>query len=396
MSHPNPLYRLLAACAVLLCFAGGALAERQDYTANVGGTTRTPNVLVYYAEDAAYVPLLDLALQLGGSGRVVSPGVAELNINGRVATISINNLRFDADGASHSVSKPFLGYESEVLAARDDVAALFKTAFGIDLSGANTPAATEGEVAALDEELPMLESVALPPPAETAAPAEEPALLETEAIAAPEASEGAAEGAVEEAAEEAPVRKGKIRTILIDAGHGGNDPGVQAAGGATEKDICLAVAMKLAELLKEDNAFSVVMTRSEDKTLPMAERATLAKQQDGVFIVSIHTGASLSAAAKGPELFYSGDFARSRVSDSQWKGAAETLAASLSSETGAPLRGVRRAPIQLLQLSDAAGCQVELGCLSNAEEAARLASADYQEKAARGLAIGLRKLAGEN
>lgn len=376
----------------ILLFLGistGARAENQAYSATVGGATRTPDVLIYYADEAPYVPLFELAQELGGTGRVVSPGQAEITIDGRTATVSLNNVRFDAQGDAHDLQKPFLKYESEVLAPRDEIIGLFRTAFGIELATGATP---PPPVAEEMEELPLLEPVSVPAPAEETAPVEEPAMLETGAIAP--VTEGAAEGAAEEVEAE-PAKPGKIRTIILDAGHGGNDTGVQPAGGAAEEEICLAVANKVAELLKEDKRFTVVLTRPEDKAVSLAERVALVKQQESPFLLSIHTGANLSPAASGTEVFYSGEFSRSRVSGSQGKGAAETIATALAAETGGTPRGVRRAPIQIITQSDALGCLVELGNLSNPDQAAQLAAAEYQDKAARGLANALQQLAGE-
>jgi len=243
------------------------------------------------------------------------------------------------------------------------------------------------------EEAGLLEPVPLPAPEAGEAPAEEPALLETGAIAPTEGAPKEGEAAGEPPAEE--KKLGKIRTIILDAGHGGSDPGSQPASGQAEKEIALAVANKVAELLKADTRFTVVLTRSEDKAVPLSERAAQAKQQEAAYLLSIHTGASMAATAAGADVFYSAEFSRSRVSGSQGKEAAETMAAALSAETGVPARGVRRAPIQLLQLSGVPGCLVEIGHLTNAEEAARLSSLEYQDKVARGLANGLQQLAGE-
>jgi N-acetylmuramoyl-L-alanine amidase len=371
-------------CALCLAWASRAAAETQAYNATVDGVSRAPEVLLYYADQAPYVPLIELAQELGGSARIISPTEAEVTVNGVMATLSLNNVRYATGGQSHDLTKPFLTYEAEVLAPRDDVVAFFNTAFGVKLNSGDTPAP---EPAVTDEETGLLEEVSLPPaeaaPAETVMTDEEAALLETDAIA-PAAP-----------AEEAPA-PGAVKTIVIDAGHGGNDPGAQGASGVAEKDVALAVANKLAEQLKADARFTVVLTRTEDNALTAAERATIIKQHSGAFLLSLHAGASLSKTATGLEVFYPGAFSRSRVSDSRGRAAAEALAASLKSETGSAVRGVRRAPLALYELSESAGCLVELGCISNPADEQRLGSTDFQDKAARALALGLAKLAEEN
>jgi N-acetylmuramoyl-L-alanine amidase len=372
---------LLTIAICLLC--GAAFAATESFSATVDGTPRSPQVPLYYADDIPYLPLVELAQQLGGTARVVSPSEAEVMVNGRMATISLNGTGYQVGQDRFSLNRPFLSYEREVLAPRAETVAFFRTAFGLELSqGGETAPAPAAEIN--EEEQGLLESVPLPAPAPMPEPAPEPEaspeeelpLLEREGIAAPEKPVGA------------------FRTIVIDAGHGGEDRGVTGPAGAPEKEVSLAIAQRLAKQLQQDGRFKVVLTRNDDSSPTIADRANMVKQQDKPLLVSIHTGAAVTPEAEGFEVFYQGSYSRSRVAGNKAREAAETIARSVERESGAALRGVRRAPLKLFALSEAPGCLIETGCITNPGEEARLATADYQEKIARGIALGLFALAG--
>ncbi|MFM1919335.1 MAG: N-acetylmuramoyl-L-alanine amidase [Candidatus Hydrogenedentota bacterium] len=363
-----------------------AHAQTQPYKTTLEGRELTVEPLIYYADGQPYVSLLEIVKALGGSGRIATPNEAEISLGGQRAVLSLNNVRYEAQGAEQLAQRPFLPYESEVLASRDDVAAFFRTAFGVELLPAD-PATT-------------------PPPAETPMPQEAPldesaALLETDAIAAPRAADAAAspEGGTEEtpaASDAAPADTGAYQAILIDAGHGGNDNGAQRPGGLNEKDVALAIAKRVAEALSGDQAFKVFLIRSEDQTLSLSERAALAQQQENAFLLSIHAGASFAPGASGVDIFYPAEYSRSRVSGNRERAAADVLAKALTDEGGASVRGLRRAPLKLFAQAGRPGCLVEVGCITNPEEEQLLGSEAFQERIARGLAAGIRALAGGN
>ena len=359
-----------------------AHSQTQPYKATLEGRELTVEPLIYYADGQPYVSLLEIVKALGGSGRIATPNEAEISLGGQRAVLFLNNVRYEAQGAEQLAQRPFLPYESEVLASRDDVAAFFRTAFGVELLPSD-PAAT-------------------PPPAETPMPEEAPldesaALLETDAIAAPptESPEGAAEE-TPAASDAAPAAQGAYQAIIIDAGHGGNDNGAQGTGGLNEKDVTLAIAKRVAEALGGEQAFKVFLIRSEDQTLSLSERANLAQQQENAFLLSIHTGASFAPDASGVDLFYPAEYSRSRVSGNRERAAADVLAKALTDEGGATVRGVRRAPLKLFAQAGRPGCLVEVGCITNSEEEQLLGSEAFQERIARGLAAGIRALAGGN
>lgn len=93
-----------------------------------------------------------------------------------------------------------------------------------------------------------------------------------------------------------------VRRIVIDPGHGGKDPGAMA-NGLKEKDIVLQVARKTAERLK-NNGYEVILTRNDDRTLPLEERTAIANTSKADLFISIHVNAHPREATRGIETFF--------------------------------------------------------------------------------------------
>ena len=96
------------------------------------------------------------------------------------------------------------------------------------------------------------------------------------------------------------------RVVVLDPGHGGHDPGAIGFKGIKEKDINLAIVLKLAKLLEKDGRFRVVLTRRNDSFVPLQERADIALRNRADLFVSIHANASprgISEHTKGTYLF---------------------------------------------------------------------------------------------
>jgi N-acetylmuramoyl-L-alanine amidase len=128
---------------------------------------------------------------------------------------------------------------------------------------------------------------------------------------APRAAPGASvdatpPGASAEAAAPAPaprVRRARTRPkIVLDPGHGGEDPGAQ--GYAVEKDVTLDLARRLARLLRTRLHAEVVLTREEDQTLALKERTARANAEDADLFVSIHANANETGRLRGIETYY--------------------------------------------------------------------------------------------
>ncbi|HXV81291.1 MAG TPA: N-acetylmuramoyl-L-alanine amidase [Candidatus Binatia bacterium] len=107
-----------------------------------------------------------------------------------------------------------------------------------------------------------------------------------------------------------PAEKGKalpnleIRKIVLDPGHGGKDTGAIGARGVAEKDIVLAVAKKLAKKLREDMGLEVVLTRKDDRFIPLEDRTAIANAEGADLFISLHMNASVNGEAKGLETYY--------------------------------------------------------------------------------------------
>jgi len=95
-----------------------------------------------------------------------------------------------------------------------------------------------------------------------------------------------------------------IRKIVLDPGHGGKDPGAIGIGGSSEKDIVLSIAKKLAVKLKNEMGIEVVLTRKDDRFVPLENRTAIANAEDADLFISLHMNASPNPDAKGIETYY--------------------------------------------------------------------------------------------
>ncbi len=218
--------------------------------------------------------------------------------------------------------------------------------------------------------------------------------------------------------------------VVVDAGHGGVDPGAVGAGGILEKDVAFAIAREMAAAVSAVKGFKGVLTRTGDYYLPLRKRTRLARETHGAdLFVSIHADAFRTAAARGASVYAlsrggaSSETARwlaQKENQSDLVGGVsledydepvrkvlldlsmdQTLADSLAVgeavlgelEAIARLhsRRVEQAEFAVLKSPDVPSILVESGYLSNAVEARRLASADYQKRLAAALARGVRK-----
>lgn len=128
--------------------------------------------------------------------------------------------------------------------------------------------------------------------------------------------------AIEETDKRAFQKDGEEITIVVDAGHGGIDPGKIGINNALEKDINLAIALKLERNLRE-NGINVVMTRKDDtglyketdsnkKVIDMKNRLAIIEEAKPVLAVSIHQNSFPDSSVSGVQVFYYKDSVRSR------------------------------------------------------------------------------------
>jgi N-acetylmuramoyl-L-alanine amidase len=94
-----------------------------------------------------------------------------------------------------------------------------------------------------------------------------------------------------------------ISRVVIDAGHGGHDPGARG-NGLAEAELVLDVALRLKKLLEKQTAVEVAMTRDSDVFIPLEERTAFANRQNADLFLSIHANASPNSRARGVETYY--------------------------------------------------------------------------------------------
>ena len=178
------------------------------------------------------------------------------------------------------------------------------------------------------------------------------------------------------------------RTIVLDAGHGGFDPGATTADGLEEKTINLEITLKLAALLREAG-MQVVLTRDQDVALAhtkkedMAARVQIAKNSGCDLLLSIQANKFSTASERGCQVFYHPKDAASKM-----------LANSIQEEMRRLLKNTRRKSLSLadsylLRNLSMPSAIVEVGFLSHPQEAALLADGFYQAEVAWSIYSGI-------
>lgn len=187
-------------------------------------------------------------------------------------------------------------------------------------------------------------------------------------------------------------------TIVIDAGHGGEDGGTVSASGIVEKELNLQIALLLRDLL-EANGVKVIMTRTTDtllydknadyegrkKVLDLAARREIAEKTENAVFVSIHMNAYPQTQYKGLQVWYSKNCETSYFLA---KNLQSTAKLHLQPDNNREVKGATSA-IHLLHRLTCPAVLVECGFLSNPEEAARLCSEEYQRQLAFVLFLGI-------
>ncbi len=175
--------------------------------------------------------------------------------------------------------------------------------------------------------------------------------------------------------------------VVIDAGHGGNDPGKVGINNALEKDINLQIAEKVKTLL-EENGIKVVMTREADvmedtKLEDMKKRVNLINEIKPAITVSIHQNSYSDSSIKGAQVFYYTD---SEIS----KEAATLMQEELRKIDSENTRQIKdNNNFYMLKKTEVPTIIVECGFLSNAGEAEKLVSDEYQEEMALAICSGI-------
>ena len=168
-------------------------------------------------------------------------------------------------------------------------------------------------------------------------------------------------------------------SLVLDAGHGGSDPGAQR-GDAREKDMTLGIVNQLKKRLEEFGAF-ITMTRSDDTAVSLEDRVKITNLVMPKAFVSVHINALESTNdVKGVETYFLTD---------QSKPLAEAIHNSLYTSLGVPNRGIRKARFYVIHHTSVPAILAEVGYISNKDEREKLISSDYQGKIADALAQGV-------
>jgi N-acetylmuramoyl-L-alanine amidase len=215
----------------------------------------------------------------------------------------------------------------------------------------------------------------------------------------------------------------KIKTIMIDPGHGGSSSGTIGRTGTKEKDITLDIARKLKAHLIKSDLHHVLMTREDDSTVPLLDRVTLVREAKADLFISIHLNYLPKKNTNIIETYYFGpsddkktlqlaeqENAGSEYGLSDFREVVEMLGKTMklqeSKEFAESIQanlvlnsrkhdeeiqnhGVKRAPFVVLLGVDVPSALVEVSCLSNPEEERRLNSESHRENIARYLATGI-------
>lgn len=216
----------------------------------------------------------------------------------------------------------------------------------------------------------------------------------------------------------------RIKKIIIDAGHGGRDPGAIGRGGIKEKDLVLDVAQRLRDIL-ESNGFAVVMTRDEDEFISLPQRSEIANRAKADLFVSIHANANRSRWIRGFEVYHPrgkseevipallADRDSSRILEglklnrnsknakaivldliyTQNQADAIGLARCISRSADRNLevrdRGIKAASFYVLKNTEIPAILVEIGYITNVSEAKYLKSDSYRQDVVDAIAKGI-------
>jgi N-acetylmuramoyl-L-alanine amidase len=220
-----------------------------------------------------------------------------------------------------------------------------------------------------------------------------------------------------------------VRRVVLDAGHGGTDPGASSISNVSEKEITLDIEKRLGALLRQ-NGFDVIATRDNDRLIPLRERARLANGSHSDIFVSIHVNSIPHPDNHGVETYYLGPtndptLTKLAATENLTSGYAladlrklldgvyadvrrdesQRLATAVQHQLFSGLRGVdpglenwgvKRAPFIVLVATEMPAILAEVGCLSNEREAEMLHSSAYRQQIAQALFHGIHAYASAN
>jgi N-acetylmuramoyl-L-alanine amidase len=208
-----------------------------------------------------------------------------------------------------------------------------------------------------------------------------------------------------------------LRTIVLDPGHGGDDDGVKGANGTKEKDVALAVARRLKGAIEGRLGVRVLLTRDDDRNVPIDDRSALANNNKADLLISVHANSSPRSTAAGAVIFSAGfapqaehaaagalapervptfggglreidlvpwDLAQFRHLDAS-NAFAKLVQQYFQDHVPLAPHSLEQAPLRLLEGTNMPAVLVELGYLSNPAQEKQLAGNDFQTAVAQAL-----------
>ena len=217
------------------------------------------------------------------------------------------------------------------------------------------------------------------------------------------------------------------KVIVLDAGHGGQDPGAVGPHGTKEKDINLAIVLQLEKVFKKDRNYKVILTRNDDTFIPLVERANIANKNKADLFISVHCNANLNRNASGFEVYFLSEHASDQeaISTETLENSVVALedksdekktvlqnmlwsmvvneyinesselssfvAAEASGRLKVPNRGLKQANFYVLRGTQMPSILVETAYISNYTEESKLNTGSFQKSAADSIYEGVKK-----
>jgi len=196
------------------------------------------------------------------------------------------------------------------------------------------------------------------------------------------------------------------KAIIIDAGHGGPDNGVKVSDTSYEKDLNLRVALALQKELTSIGYKKVMLTRSTDREIPLKERIQLIKNNDPLLVISIHINGGFGNKSKGYEIYFPGfrtdketrsessaiikDMTKNKHLNDSVR-LAQYLQKYLDSVFPKENRGLREAPIPLMEGINVPAVVIEVGFLTNKENRKKITDDKVQLEIAKAISRGVKE-----
>lgn len=216
-----------------------------------------------------------------------------------------------------------------------------------------------------------------------------------------------------------------IKTIVIDPGHGGKDPGAIGVNGLEEKEVVLDVSLRLRDLIEKKLKKKVIMTRDDDVFIPLDERTLMANAKKADLFISVHANSSPKRSTQGVEVYFLGRATDDRAIEVAARENATSEKAArdfeevilndlerdfnineslefahltenafvehLISKYPTASLGVKRAPFYVLVNTNMPAILAEISFLTHPAEAKRLRSSPYRQKIAEALFRGIER-----